>query len=86
MEEIEGLDVSSQLTFKFEGFEGPLDVLLHLISENNMDINEIDEFNDKFRGKCINCQADVIRDYVKYGRDYIMQSYEVKEFLVILKP
>ena len=44
-----------------------------------------DEFNDRFRGKCINCQADVIRDYVKYGRDYIMQSYEVREFLAILK-
>ena len=41
MEEIEGLDVSSQLTFKFEGFEGPLDVLLHLISENNMDIKTV---------------------------------------------
>ena len=42
MEEIEGLDVSSQLTFKFEGFEGPLDVLLHLISENNF-FNKVNE-------------------------------------------
>lgn len=41
MEEVEELDVSSQLTFKFEGFEGPLDVLLHLISENNMDIKTV---------------------------------------------
>lgn len=41
MEEIENLSLSSQLTFKFEGFEGPLDVLLHLISENNMDIKTV---------------------------------------------
>ena len=41
MEEIENLESSSTLTFSFEGFEGPLDVLLHLISENNMDIKTV---------------------------------------------
>lgn len=32
---------SSQLTFKLEGFEGPLDLLLHLIKEHNMTIWEV---------------------------------------------
>ena len=30
-----------QLTFKVEKFEGPLDLLLHLIRQNKMDINDI---------------------------------------------
>ncbi len=32
---------SSQLTFKLDGFEGPLDLLLHLIKESNMSIMEV---------------------------------------------
>jgi hypothetical protein len=32
-----------------------------------------------FRGKCINCQADVIRQYVKQGRRSIMNDKDVKE-------
>lgn len=42
-------------------------------------------FNDKFRGKAINCQADIIRDYVRHGRDYIMKSKDVIEFTQILR-
>lgn len=30
------------LTFKLEDFEGPLDLLLHLISKNKMDLYNID--------------------------------------------
>ena len=40
MEEIE-VESSSVLRFSFEGFEGPLDVLLHLIAENNFDIKTV---------------------------------------------
>ncbi len=46
MDELESSDEiltesSSQLTFKLEGFEGPLDLLLHLIKEHNMTIWEV---------------------------------------------
>lgn len=46
MDELESSDEiltesSSQLTFKLEGFEGPLDLLLHLIKEHNMTILEV---------------------------------------------
>ena len=44
MEDIEELtedELGSHLTFKLEGFEGPLDLLLHLIKENNMSIDTI---------------------------------------------
>ena len=34
-------DVSSNLIFKFDDFEGPLDALLELISKNNMTIQEV---------------------------------------------
>lgn len=57
--------------------------------DNNKELVEYakdyDIFTDSFRGRCINCQADVIRDYVKKGRDYIMNSSDVREFLEILK-
>lgn len=33
-----------------------------------------DEFNDIFKGKSINCQADVIRQYVKNGRDCLIED------------
>ena len=41
------------------------------------------KFSDMFRGRSINCQADVIRDYVLYGREYVLN--EGKEFIEILK-
>ena len=48
--------------------------------------NEFDDFNDIFKGKkSINCQADVIRQYVKQGRESIMQENDVVELLMILK-
>ena len=33
-----------------------------------------DTFSDMFKGKSINCQADVIRDYVKRGRKYVLDK------------
>lgn len=43
MEEVElnEEELSSNLTFKLDGFEGPLDLLLHLIKEKNMTIKEV---------------------------------------------
>lgn len=35
------LETSPHLTFKLDGFEGPLDLLLHLIKESNMSIMEV---------------------------------------------
>ncbi len=37
-EELEGIESSSQFKCSFEGFEGPLDLILKLIKDNNMDI------------------------------------------------
>ncbi len=50
MEELEQEEYSSQLSFKLEGFEGPLDLLLHLIKEKNMSIWEvkISEITDQY--------------------------------------
>lgn len=57
--------------------------------DNNPDLvayaSEFDDFNDMFRGRSINCQADVIRDYVRYERDYILNSFDVKELISVLK-
>ncbi len=36
--------------------------------------SQFDDFNDMFRGKSINCQADVIRQYVKEGRESLWQD------------
>lgn len=45
-----------------------------------------DDFNDIFKGKkSINCQADVIRQYVKQGRASIMKEQAVIELLELLK-
>lgn len=56
--------------------------------DENIDLvkfaSEYDSFSDMFRGNCINCQADVIRDYVKKGRNYIMESDDVKEFIELM--
>ena len=43
-----------------------------------------DDFNDMFRGKAINCQADVIKQYVKQGRKSILNEPDVKEFRKIV--
>lgn len=45
---------------------------------------QFDTFSDMFRGKSINCQADVIKEYVKLGRKHIMQSEDVLEFQKIM--
>lgn len=44
-----------------------------------------DKFSDKFRGKCINCQADVIELYVKNGRHVLLNDKDVKEFTSLIK-
>lgn len=44
---------------------------------------EYDNFNDMFRGKSVNCQADVIKKYIKDGRGEIIK--ECKELINILK-
>ena len=51
MEEVELTEESSsQLSFKLDGFEGPLDLLLHLIKEKNVSIKEvkISEITDQY--------------------------------------
>ncbi len=50
MEDIEEVEVSSSLSFKLDGFEGPLDLLLHLIKEKNVSIMEvkISEITDQY--------------------------------------
>lgn len=45
---------------------------------------QFDDYNDMFKGKSINCQADVIGQYVKQGRDSILQEEFVEEFIEIL--
>jgi hypothetical protein len=35
---------------------------------------QFDGFNDMFKGKSINCQADVVRQYIKQGRDSVWQD------------
>lgn len=45
---------------------------------------QFDDYNDMFKGKSVNCQADVIRQYIKQGRDSIMNEILVKELIDIL--
>ena len=45
---------------------------------------EFDDYNDMFKGKAINCQADVIRQYIKNGRKSILQEEDVIEFRKIV--
>jgi hypothetical protein len=48
--------------------------------------SKFDDFHDVFKGKnTINCQADVVRQYVKQGRKSIMDEELVKEFISKLK-
>ena len=43
------------------------------------------DFHDIFKGKnTINCQADSVRDYIRYGRSYIMESDSMIEFLKLI--
>lgn len=42
-----------------------------------------DTFSDMFRGKSINCQADVIERYVKEGREGMLS--EAQEFINLIK-
>lgn len=44
---------------------------------------QYDEFTDMFRGKSLNCQADVISQYVKEGRQSILD--ECEEFIKLLR-
>lgn len=45
--------------------------------------SQYDDYNDIFKGKSINCQADVIRQYIKQGRETIID--ECRELIDILK-
>ncbi len=53
------------------------DVVAHL--------SQYDEFTDMFRGKCVNCQADVIKQYIKEGRQSILKDEDVKELRLLIK-
>lgn len=45
---------------------------------------QFDDFHDMFKSKnAIVCQADVIRDYVKNGKEYILNKH--KEFIELLR-
>ncbi|AWD92967.1 hypothetical protein HSE3_gp015 [Bacillus phage vB_BceM-HSE3] len=41
-------------------------------------------FEDKFKGKSTNCQADIVRLYVTFGRDHILNQCEELLSLLIL--
>ncbi len=60
---------SSQLTFKLEGFEGPLDLLLHLIKERNVSIWEVKI-------------SDITDQYMKYLED--MSELDMEETTAFL--
>ena len=48
--------------------------------------SEYDDYNDMFKGRyTVNCQADVIRQYIKQGRSSIMNEANVKELNSIMK-
>lgn len=46
---------------------------------------DFDSFNDMFRGKSTNCQADCVRDYVKQGRSSIINRPDVQELITLMK-
>lgn len=50
--------------------------------DNNPELVEyaskFDDYNDMFKGKAINCQADVIRQYIKQGRKSILNEASVQ--------
>lgn len=45
---------------------------------------QYDDYNDMFKGRAINCQADVIRQYIKQGRKSILQEPDVIKFRKII--
>jgi len=45
-------------------------------------VKDFDSFSDMFKGKSINCQADVISELVKSGREYVLK--DCKELINIL--
>ncbi len=45
--------------------------------------SKFDDYNDIFKGKSINCQADVVRQYIKEGRETILE--ECRELIDVLK-
>lgn len=58
------------MEFRIEGFEGPLDLLLHLIKENKMDIFDIE----------INL---ITEQYLKYINNMEKVNLEISEYLVL---
>lgn len=45
---------------------------------------QFDDFHDVYRNKnTINCQADVIRDYIKKGREFIINKHS--EFIELIR-
>ena len=58
--------------------------------DNNPELVKIasayDDYNDMFKGRyTVNCQADVIRQYIKQGRKSIMSEANVRELNSIMK-
>ena len=45
---------------------------------------KFDDFNDIFKGKSVNCQADVIRQYIKMGRESIVR--DCSELMTYIMP
>lgn len=44
-----------------------------------------EDFSDMFKGSSVNCQASIIRDYIKKGRKYLTNDPLVKEFNLLMK-
>jgi len=53
--------------------------------DNNLELVEyakgFDDFSDMFKGKAVNCQADIIKKYIKEGRKSIMKDKLVNKFI-----
>jgi hypothetical protein len=47
--------------------------------------SQYDDYNDMFGRNCVNCQADVIRQYIKQGRQSIMTEPLVQELNNIIR-
>ncbi len=47
--------------------------------------SKFDTFSDMFKGRAINCQADVIRTYIKEGRGFIMNDPDVQAIANLMK-
>ena len=47
--------------------------------------SRFNDYHDTFKGKAVNCQADVIRQYIKIGRSSILLEPDVKQLRRILK-